>query len=683
MQAPDRGRAGVRATGAARQRGAGVVGVPTFVPVAALLTARSIAKHFAARTLFAGVSLSIEAGERLALIGPNGAGKSTLMKVLAGLDEADEGAITYRRNLRCAYVAQADAFAAGATVRSAVVNELERVAKAGGLPHLHDHHELELAAEMTLDRAGLASLLDAPCAGLSGGQRKRLSIARGLAQEPDLLLLDEPTNHLDVEGIEWLEETLASGGAGASGKGEMASVVATHDRAFLEGTATRIVELARAYPEGTFSVEGGYDEFLRRKSEFLEGQARQEQALSAQVKEDLRWLRRVAKARRTKSKSRIGASYERMDELAELKARNAPNRAAQIDFTGTDRQTQKLLVGRGLSKTLGGKKLFENLDVLLTPGTILGLMGPNGAGKSTLIRLLTGELASGPPTAAMLRDEAALATRLPHGTPALGTIRRAEKLRVVVFSQHRTELDPNMTLGDTLAPADSLIYRGQMLHVATWAQMFLFSKDQLASPIGLLSGGEQARVHIARLMLEPADVLILDEPTNDLDLASLDVLEESLEEFPGAVVLVTHDRAMLDRLATGILALDGRGGARAFADYAQWERIHRHEAKESRSARAGNAPQPAATSGPSGAPSGTPASEGRKKLSYKEQQELAGIQPAIERAEAEAKALDETLNAPATLADHKKFAQVGRDLATVQARVAALYARWEELEARR
>ncbi len=654
--------------------------------MAALLTAREIAKHFAARTLFAGVSLSIEEGERLALIGPNGAGKTTLMKVLAGIEEADGGTISRRRSLRAAYVAQSDVFTPGASVRSAVMDELERAAKAGLLPHLHDHHELELAAEMTLERTGLGGLLDAACAGLSGGQRKRLSIARALAQGPDLLLLDEPTNHLDVEGIEWLEEMLSAGGRGGGGGAagcEFASVVITHDRAFLEETATRIVELSRAYPDGTFSVEGGYEEFLRRKSDFLEGQARQEQALSAQVKEDLRWLRRGAKARRTKSKSRIGASAVRLDELAEIKARNAPNRAAQIDFSATDRQTQKLLVGRGLSKTLGGRTLFENLDVWLSPGAKLGLMGPNGAGKSTLIKLLTGEMASDPPTPAMRRNEETIADQLPHGTPALGTIKRAGSLRVVLFSQHRTELDPDLTLNETLAPSDSVIYRGQMLHVATWAQMFLFSKDQLKSPIRLLSGGEQARVHIARLMLEPADVLILDEPTNDLDLASLDVLEESLEEFPGAVVLVTHDRAMLDRLATRVLALDGRGGARYFADYAQWHRIHKHEGAGRAGAKGANGRVAAAsaTSLPVGA-GASAATAPRKKLSYKEQQELATMQPAIEKAEAQLHVLEAALGQPATLADHRKLAQAGREVAEVQARVAALYARWEELEAK-
>lgn len=636
----------------------------------ALLVARDLAKHFAARTLFTSVSISVEDAERLALIGPNGAGKSTLLKILAGLEDADGGDLTLRRGARAAYVAQADSFSVGVTARQAVIDELTRLVHANQLSHLHDDHEIELQADMTLARVDLDAVLDSPCESLSGGQRKRLSIARALAQEPDLLLLDEPTNHLDIEGIAWLEQTLRSG--------TFASIVITHDRAFLESTATRIVELSHAYPDGTFSVAGGYDEFLRRKTEFLEGQARQQQALSAQVREDLRWLGRGAKARRTKSKSRIDASYQRMDELEELKLRNAPAKAAQIDFTSTDRQTRKLLVGRGLSKSFARRTLFSNLDILLSPGDKLGLMGPNGSGKSTLIRLLTGDLVSDPPTPAMLRDEAEIRPSLPHGTPDLGTIKRAEQLRVVLFSQHRRELDPTMTLADTLSPADSVVYRDRLLHIATWAQMFLFTKDQLDQPIGSLSGGEQARVHIARLMLEPADVLILDEPTNDLDLASLDVLEESLEEFPGALVLVTHDRAMLDRLATRVLALDGQGGARYFADYAQWQRLHSSKPDRKGEGKSGKpaASTPIATTS-------TPPLPAKKKLSFKEQQELATIEPSIEKLETQVRAWEHDLASPAAASDHRKLAQIGQQVADAHERLATLYARWQELEDRK
>jgi ATP-binding cassette subfamily F protein uup len=639
--------------------------------MAVALSTQNLGKTFGHHRLFAGISVAVDQRERLALIGPNGSGKSTLLKILAGLETADDGGVSLRKGVRPAYVAQSDVFPEGSTVLSAVIDGLRGVTIAS----IHDEHERELHAELVLGRLGFEELglggegvdfLHAPTASLSGGQRKRLAIAREIAKEPDLLLLDEPTNHLDVEGIRWLEELLTSG--------QMGWIVVTHDRAFLESTATRIIELSRAYPGGVFSVDGNYSEFLRRKQEFLEGQARQEQALANTVREDLRWLSRGAQARRTKSKSRIEASYERMDELASLRARNAAMQAAGIDFTGTDRKTQKLLMARGISKTLGGKKLFEDLDVVLSPGHKLGLLGPNGSGKSTLIKVLTGEMASDAPSEAALA--AAREANLPSGIPPPGEIRRAESLKVVVFSQHRTELDPSMTLRETLSPADSVIYRGKLVHVNTWAARFLFSPEQMKAPVRALSGGEQARIHIARLMLEPADVLVLDEPTNDLDIASLEVLEESLEDFPGALVLVTHDRAMLARLSTHLLALDGRGGARYFASYEQWE------------AASEQAPQPAAavvsdsatTSLPTPPqPSPQGGGGGKKKLSYKEQREFEQMEGKIHEAEALVKKLEGEAAEPRTLADHRASQEVFAKLDAAHAEVTRLYERWAEL----
>ena len=630
------------------------------MPVA--LSARDLSKTYGSRTLFTGVALSLEDRERLALIGPNGSGKSTLLKILAGLEVPDTGSATTRKGLRTAYVSQTDTFPDNSTILTAVEIALNDARREGKLPHLHDDHEVELAAEQSLYRVGFDDLTPLTSS-LSGGQRKRLSIARELAKEPDVLLLDEPTNHLDVEGILWLESLIRSS--------SFASIVVTHDRTFLENIASRIVELSTAYPEGTFSVDGNYSEFLRRKSEFLEGQAKQQQTLANTVREDLRWLGRGAQARRTKSKSRIDASYERMDELEQLKARNTPLKAAGIDFTATERKTQKLLVARAITKAYGERKLFTDLDLVLSPGDILGLMGPNGSGKSTLIKVLTGEIDPDPPTPAALAH--AKENPLPSGAPDPGEIRRADKLKVVVFSQHRTELDLSENLGDALTGhSDGVTYRGRQMHVNSWAKRFLFTPQQLIAPVRALSGGEQARVHIARLMLEPADILILDEPTNDLDIPSLEILEENLEEFPGSIVLVTHDRAMLSRLATRILALDGRGSNRYFADYDQWERIQR---EQSRAATQSAKP---ATPEQSAAPAPT-----KKKLTYNEQRELAQIEPGIEKAEKEVKELEAAMNDPDVMADHKKLQDVCGKLGTAQARVAALYARWTELDAKR
>lgn len=639
-----------------------------------VLSASDVTKAFGTRTLFSKVSLVLEDRERLALIGPNGSGKSTLLKILGGNQTLDEGVVALRKGARVAYVAQSDVFEEGSTVLSAVMTRLHEAMKAGEAPHLHDDHEVELAAEMALRRGGFEDL-ERPTAVLSGGQRKRLSIVRALAGRPDVLLLDEPTNHLDVDGIEWLEGILRGSGA--------ASILVTHDRMLLEDVPSRIVELSKAYPRGTLAVEGGYTEFLRRKEEFLDGQAQAERTLANQVREDLRWLSRGAQARRTKSKSRITSSHERIAKLAELRERNTTERAAGIDFTATGRQTVKLLTARAITKSLGGRRLFTDVDVLLTPGRVLGLMGPNGCGKSTLIKVLTGELPADPPTPEALKA-AAEAVNTPMGTPAPGTIIRADKLKVVVFSQHRTELDPSETLEDTLSPqSDSVIYRGKPMHVKSWAKKFLFTHEQLKQPVRALSGGEQARIHIARLMLESADVLVLDEPTNDLDIASLEVLEDSIQEFPGAVILVTHDRAMLADLATQILAFDGRGGVQYFTDYAQWEEWHqingsaggdiggwaKKERTQAEKARAADS---------DGGGKG-----GKKKLTYNEQRELAGMEGAIEKAEGEVKRLEAEMGQPAVLADHRRLDELCKKMGELQGKVAAMYARWEELEGKK
>lgn len=636
----------------------------------AVFTSQGLTKVFGTRTLFEGVSLSLEERERLALIGPNGSGKSTLLKILSGQERADAGSVTLRKGVRMAYVAQKDTFPEGSTVLSAVSDDLHAALKAGQIPHMHDDHEADLAAEMAVDRADFADH-STPTRVLSGGQRKRLAIVRELAKEPDVLLLDEPTNHLDLEGIQWLEGVLRGG--------PFASIVITHDREFLETIAMRIAELSRQYPSGIFAINGNYTEFLRRKTEFLDGQLKAEQSLASQVREDLRWLSRGAKARRTKSKSRIDASHERIDELAALRARNAEAKATTIDWGSTGRLTHKLLVARAITKSLGDRRLFTDVDLILSPGQVLGLLGPNGSGKSTLIKVLVGELEPDPPTPEALK-EAAEHPNPPPGLPPPGTVQRAEKLRIVVFSQHRTEIDPGMTLGQALSPnSDAVIYRGSTLHVNTWARKFLFSPQQLKQPVRSLSGGEQARIHIARLMLEPADLLILDEPTNDLDIPSLEVLEESLEEFPGAAVLVTHDRAMLARLSTSILALDGKGGARHYVDYDQWMNAQREAArggaktaKASFDSRGGGTPTPPPT----------PPAPKKQKLSYKEQRELAEIQGVIQREEAVVAEFTEKLADPSVSGEARKLRDVSEKLAAAQAKVAALYARWEELEAR-
>ncbi len=627
-----------------------------------LLSAQSISKTHGLRKLFHGVSLSIDEGERVGFIGPNGAGKSTLMKLLAGIGgevgehKPDEGAITLAKGSRCVYVPQMEVFEDGMTSREVVTE----AAAAGGIAAgVHDHHEAEIVGDVILSRIGFDEKHCITLANnLSGGWKKRLSIARALAScggEPDLLLLDEPTNHLDLEGIDWLEELLLRP---PTQNRNFSSVFVTHDRVFLENVATRVIELSGAYPQGTLSVQGNYTEFLRRKEEFLAGQAKQEQALAQQVKKDLDWLSRKPEARRTKSKSKIFASYDRQDQLAELQTRNAAagTGGARVDFTGTGRKTRKFIEGKNLSKSLGGRLLFSDVDCELGAGDCLGLLGPNGSGKTTLIRILTGEL-----------------------SPDTGSIKLSEpKPRVVVFSQHRKDFDPTMFLEEALCPVGDVVrFQGMAMHITAWSRRFLFRDEQLVQPVASLSGGELARVHIARIMLEPADVLVLDEPTNDLDIPTLQVLEEALEDFPGALVLVTHDRAMLGRLATEVLALDGKGGAKMFAHLDQaLAAIAAAEKAELAAARK----EAAAKANANGTPVSTGSS--KKKLSYNEQREFDGIEKKIHAAEALAATAEKQVNNPTVMADHRKMTDACHDLEAAQAEVAKLYARWEELESK-
>ncbi|MEM1445286.1 MAG: ABC-F family ATP-binding cassette domain-containing protein [Planctomycetota bacterium] len=612
-----------------------------------LLTARDLEKTYGTHRLFTGVSLGIDDGERLGIVGPNGAGKSTLMKALADLVPLDDGEIIRRGGTHVAYVGQVENFSDDATphdvVRMAADPESARFQLDG-----------DTRASITLSKLGFDDKHpthnpQAPINKLSGGWRKRLALAVALVNEPDVLLLDEPTNHLDLPGVLWLEQFVRSFRG--------AAVFVTHDRMFLESVATRIVELSRAYPEGTLEVKGNYSEFLRRKDEFLEAQAAQATALAGKVRRDTAWLKQGIQGRQTRNKSQVKDADQRRDDLKNLRNRNAaPTKVATIDFQATDRNTKKLLAAHNLTKGFGDRTLIASLELQLSPGLRLGLLGPNGSGKTTLLRLLTKDL-----------------------EPDAGTVKHAAELKVVRFTQHRETLDPRATLREALcAVGDTVEYRGKPVHIAGWAKRFLFEPHQLLTSVGDLSGGEQARVLIANLMLAPADVLILDEPTNDLDIASLEVLEDTLSEFPGAVVLVTHDRFMLARLSTDILALHGDGTHGFFASYEQWA-----EAEKYRSIESQRESSPAKNTRPDNNEGSTDLSvrsNSSAKLSYKFQRELDGIEAAIEEAESLVEALSTQSGDAEVLADRDRHEKVCSELAKAQEEVNRLYLRWETLE---
>jgi len=431
-----------------------------------------------------------------------------------------------------------------------------------------------------------------------------------------------------------------------------ACVVVSHDRYFLENVATDMAELNRTYPDGLLRVAGSYSCFLEKKEEFLHVQSKRQEALENLVHREIEWLRRGAKARTRKSKARIDKAGELMGELADLNARTRTG-SAQIDFSATDRKTKRLIELEDVSCEMGGRKLFTGLNCVITAGMRVGLVGPNGSGKTSLLRLLRGESAA-----------------------ANGEIHSADRLRIVYFDQSR-ELDPDVTLRRALAPeGDSVIYQDRLIHVASWAAKFLFAGEQLNQPVGKLSGGERARVLIAQLMLQPADVLLLDEPTNDLDIPTLDILEDGLLEFRGSLVLVTHDRYMLDRVSTVVLGLDGQGGVGSFADYSQWEAWLEQRQKMARTEATKT------TANSPGRTNGERERQGprKKKLSYLEVREYETIEQRVADAEQVLQSKRTQLEDPEIASDSQRLVTAHAEMEESQEKVDALYARWAELE---
>ncbi len=651
-----------------------------------ILNAQSVTKQFGAKPLFLNVSLTVEDGDRIGLIGPNGAGKSTLLALLAGQVEPDSGELAVRKRARAAYVPQDSRFAPGLTIRQILENALAAA-------HVNEEEREGRLRELT-GRAGFADL-NAEAAALSGGWRKRLAITEAMVIEPEVMLLDEPTNHLDLAGIEWLEELLRAS--------SFASVTVSHDRYFLESTSSQIVELNRVFADGLFRVKGTFSRFLEEKQAYLESQSKQQESLRNQVKTEIEWLRRGPKARTTKSKARIDSANEMIGQLKAMDSRTTVN-SAGIDFEASQRKTKRLVeftdvacdvpasptpddeTAASLVRTVGpglvglgsvgpgfspdnmpthlkgalapaARRLFTGLNFILTAGMKVGLVGPNGSGKTTFLRLLRGEI-----------------------EPAEGTIRRADNLRLVYFSQMR-ELDESLTLRRALAPeSDSVIHQGRTVHVASWAARFLFTSEQLNQPVRNLSGGERARVLIAKLMLEPADVLLLDEPTNDLDIPTLEILEENLLDFPGALILVTHDRYLLNRVASTVLGLDGRGHTGQFADYAQWEDwLEEQDDAQDKSTRRSDGSSKGQQAGTNSANPANNANAAKKKLSYLEAREFAAIEHKVEESDARLAAARDHVEHPDVATNSTALQEALKELDAAQHENDTLYARWAEL----
>lgn len=599
--------------------------------MAPIITAQGLSKRYGADPLFKNIPFTISPGDRIGLIGPNGSGKSTLVAILQGRVAPDSGDVATRRGARLSCVLQVPQFAPDDTIRSVMDQALDRAAVPEG--------ERQGRFAETMGRAGFTDF-ETRAMALSGGWRKRLAIAASLVEQPDILLLDEPTNHLDLDGIKWLETVLQNGA--------FACVVVSHDRYFLENVANEMVELDRAYPDGFLRVSGNYSAFLEAKEAYLHAQRKQQEALANRVHTEIEWLRRGPKARTSKSKARIDKAHELIGKLREMNERSRVA-TADIDFSASGRQTKQLIILDGIGYSIGGRKLFEELRFILAAEMRVGLVGPNGSGKTTLLRLLRGDL-----------------------DPTKGHIRRADALKIVYFDQNRP-LDPSLSLRRALAPdSDSVIYQDRVIHVGAWAARFLFTAADLNRPVGQFSGGERARVLIAQLMLQQADVLLLDEPTNDLDIPTLEILEESLLDFRGALVLVTHDRYMLDRVSTVVLGLDGLGAAQRFADYSQWDAWQQSQRTQRTPKKKTQFPVADAAAGQT--------VMARKKLSFQEAREFETIEKRIAEAEQELRNQSVMMEDPIVMSNPDLLRNACLRMEQAQKAVDDLYVRWADLE---
>ncbi len=594
-----------------------------------IISLQEVTKGFREQPLFAGLSLVISEGERLALIGDNGSGKSTLLKIMARMEDVDDGAVSVRKGLLSAYVPQQESFPPNATVAEVIEGHLAPL----GLPH----SEIARRVSTTLGMAGFADR-EQLAESLSGGWRKRLALAAGIALEPDCLLLDEPTNHLDIESIQWLEEILDAQ--------RCAVVFVSHDRYFIERLAQRVVEINRRYSRHHIASDGSYSDFLEHREETLLQLEQQQRSLANKVRREVEWLRQGVKARTTKSRARINEAHRLIGQLKGLSPGEASR--AELEFTSTQRKTKELIKVEEISQSIGGTELFSGVSLVLSPGSRLAVVGPNGSGKTTFINTILGNL-----------------------TPTGGMVTRAPGLRTVFMDQARTGLEDSKTLKEFLCPhGDSIVFKGESIHVAAWAARFLFSRDHLALSVGALSGGERARALLAKSMANECDVLLFDEPTNDLDIATLENLEESFDSFPGAIVLITHDRYLLERSGSSVLGLVN-GTAALFGSYSQWE-----EALSARRKR----PSDSRAAAQEAKASSAPDARQPKKLSYRDARELSMIEARIESAEKDLETVRAEIDSGEHALNATRLSELCHKLTLQQAEVEQLYARWQELE---
>ncbi len=630
-----------------------------------LLRAANVRLAFGARTLFDGVELVIEEGERVGLLGVNGCGKSTLMGIVAGTVKADEATLQLQRGARVTYLPQEPTFPAGATVQSelqtaqaALREAIDRhhALTASLSQHADDRQLAELSrlseqierlggwdtaheAKKLLDKLGVKDW-DRPVAELSGGLRKRVAIARALLSRPELLMLDEPTNHLDAETVEWLEEALDDF--------EGALLLVTHDRYFLDGLVDRIVEVTApgsAGGGGLKSFPGNYEAYLEQKLTLMDAAETQEHKRERWIAQEVAWLRKGVEARRTKSKARI----ERARKLLTEQGFTRP-KVPQLQLAEAPRLSQTVIEAKGVAQRFGERTIVKGVELIVQPGERIAFVGKNGVGKTTLLRTLLGEL-----------------------PPAAGTVKLGPRTKIAYYDQARDQLDPEATVLEAAWHDEWVTLGDKKIRLADYLDDLLFPVPMQRMKVKALSGGERNRLLLARLFLQGANVLVLDEPTNDLDLVTLNVLERLLREFPGAVLLVTHDRYFLDKAATAILAFEGDEKVTRYEG--NWSLYRKLRPSQRSAAEAPAAPSPKADAP---AQASAPAKKGR--LSYKDQRELDGMEAAIEAAERSKAQLEADLARPDVFTNAQEAAKLSAQLERANAEVERLYGRWQELQ---
>ena len=579
-----------------------------------ILNVQNLQLSFATKVLFTDLSFSIFARDRIGLIGPNGSGKSTFLKILARQIEPDSGSVITQKGLIVSYVPQ-ECFFEEKSILEVMTS---------GSEELSD----KILAETLLSQAGFKDF-NQLASNLSGGWKKRLSVTLQLMQKPDLLLLDEPTNHLDLDSIIWLENLLKNA--------SFAFLVISHDRAFLQNCTNKIAELNNVFLNSIFSVKADYQTFVMKRRELIEGQIEAENSLRSKVRREEEWLKQNPKARTVKSRSRTQKAYELQSELQLLSSKNDVQQS-KISFLYSQRATNKLLVAKNIAKTLNGKLLFEGVNITLSPGFKLAILGPNGSGKTTLLKILALSL-----------------------TPDSGTLKQADNLKVCYFDQHKSLVDAKKTIRAAISENGQFVnYHGKQIHVHSWCNRFLFPFEKLDMTFDTLSGGEKARLNIALLMKEQIDVLLLDEPTNDLDIETLELLEDALKNFAGALVIISHDRSLLKNVANSFLGISHETKPVIFASFAQWEKNQKINKVETTQ----------------------PEKEKElikkvKKLSYKDKKELETIETDIMNLENDIKIQQEKIS---HINDQAELITQCKILEELNTKLENFYIRWSELE---